>query len=215
MAICTASTLCFTDDGLAIFDCIEFNPAFRHRDVAAEIAFLAMDFDYHGRADLSAALVERYAALAGDADLPRLVPFYACQRAYIRGKVDSLKSSEPEVADADRAAAADSARRHFALAPRYTWSDARAMVVVVGLSGSGKSTLAASLAERTGFVHLNSDATRKRLAGLPPTARPGSPLYTPARSAAHVRDAVRRRRTRARRRARGDRRRHLPAAHRS
>lgn len=173
-----AEHICFTDQGLAIFDCIEFNPAFRHRDVSAEVAFLAMDLEYHGRADLADLLVHRYGELADDADLPRLVPFYACQRAYIRGKVDSLKSVEPEVEDTDRAAAAASARRHFALALRYTWSESPALVVVVGLSGSGKSTLAAALSRRTGFVHLNSDATRKRLAGLSPTARPGAGLYT-------------------------------------
>jgi aminoglycoside phosphotransferase family enzyme/predicted kinase len=175
--------ICFTDHGLAIFDCIEFNPAFRQRDVAADLAFLAMDLEYHGRADLAALLVQRYAGRSGDAELPGLVPFYACQRAYIRGKVDSLKSVEPEVAEADRAAAAESARRHFALAYRYTWSDARALVVVFGLSGSGKSTIAAALHERTGFAHINSDTTRKRLAALPATARPGPALYTPAYSA--------------------------------
>jgi aminoglycoside phosphotransferase family enzyme/predicted kinase len=175
--------ICFTAHGVAIFDCIEFNPAFRQRDVAADLAFLAMDLEYHGRADLAARLVQRYAERSGDPELPRLVPFYACQRAYIRGKVDSLKSIEPEVPDRDRAAAADSARRHFALAYRYTWSEARLLVVVVGLSGSGKSTVAAALCERTGFVHINSDTTRKRLAGLPPTARPGPSLYTPAQSA--------------------------------
>lgn len=178
-----AEHICFADHGLAIFDCIEFNPEFRYRDVAADIAFLAMDLEYHGRADLSEVLVRQYAVLAGDPDLPRLVPFYACQRAYIRGKVDSLKSAEGEVDAADRAAAVDSARRHFALALRYTWADTCVLVVVVGLSGSGKSTVAAALQERTGFVHLNSDATRKRLAGLPPTARPGAGLYTPEWSA--------------------------------
>ena len=55
--------------------------------------------------------------------------------------------------------------------------------MVCGLSGSGKSTVAAALAERTGFTHLNSDRTRKALAGLRPTDR-GAELYTAERSAA-------------------------------
>lgn len=169
---------------LVIVDCIEFSPGFRHRDVAADVAFLAMDLEYHGRADLAARLVATYAARAADPDLPALVPFYACQRAYIRGKVDSLKGRAAEVEPADAAAARASARRHFALALRYTWSDARALVIVCGLSGSGKSTIAAALAARTGFAHLNSDRTRKALAGLAPTARGGPELYTPERSAA-------------------------------
>jgi uncharacterized protein len=178
-----AEHVCCTDP-LVIFDCIEFNPSFRHRDVAAEIAFLAMDLVFHRRADLADRLVARYAELAHDADLRTLVPFYACQRAYIRGKVDSLKSSETEVDAAARAAARQSAIDHFALAYRYTWSYTPRLVVVIGLSGTGKSIVAAALHARTGFVHINSDTTRKLLAGLALTARPGAALYTAERSAA-------------------------------
>ncbi|HSP98973.1 MAG TPA: AAA family ATPase [Candidatus Dormibacteraeota bacterium] len=175
---------CLENDELVIVDCIEFNPGFRHRDVAADLAFLAMDLEYHGRRDLAARLIATYAERAADPELPALVPFYACQRAYIRGKVDSLKSREPEVEPADAAAARASAGRHFALALRYTWSDARALIIVCGLSGSGKSTIAAALAARTGFVHLNTDRTRKALAGLAATERGGPELYSAERSAA-------------------------------
>jgi len=178
-----AEHICCNDD-LVIYDCIEFNPRFRHRDVAAEIAFLAMDLVYRGHSDLADHLVARYSALASDPELPGLVPFYACHRAYIRGKVDSLMSSEAEVGADERAAARRSAADHFALAYRYTWAYSPSLVVVVGLSGTGKSTVAAALAAQTGFVHINSDLTRKRLAGVAPTARPGPDLYTPARSAA-------------------------------
>ena len=173
-----------TDGALVIVDCLEFDATLRQRDVAADLAFLVMDLDAHARPDLAARLVAAYATAAADPDLPELIPFYACQRAYIRGKVDSLTARATEVEPAARAAARDSARRLFALAYRYTWSDARALVVITGLSGSGKSTLAAALAARTGLVHLNSDETRKRLAGLAPTARGGAELYAPPRSAA-------------------------------
>ena len=72
-------------NGIVVFDCIEFNPSFRHRDVAAEIAFLAMDLDYGGHPELAEHLVTHYAAAAGDAELPRLVPLFTCYLAYIRG----------------------------------------------------------------------------------------------------------------------------------
>lgn len=170
-------------EGLPIFDCVEFNPDFRRRDVAAEISFLAMDLEYRGRPELAGRLIARYGALTRDRDLARLVPFYACHRAYIRGKVDSLKSTEAEVDPAARAAARDSAARHFALAYRYTWWAAPLLIVTVGLSGTGKSTVAAALSERTGFPHINSDTIRKGLAGLAPTARGGPELYTAERSA--------------------------------
>jgi aminoglycoside phosphotransferase family enzyme/predicted kinase len=170
-------------DPIVIFDCIEFNATFRHCDVASEMAFLAMDLDYHGHPELSRRLLQRYAALAADQDLLRLAPFYQCHRAYVRGKVESLKSAEPEVAADERAAACERARRYFALAERYTWRFRPALAVVFGLSGSGKSTVAAELARRTGWTHLNSDVVRKELAGLPPTTRGSADLYRPERSA--------------------------------
>ena len=162
--------ICF-DRTLSIFDCIEFNAAFRHCDVASDIAFLAMDLDYHGHPELAAHLVSRYAVHAGDPEVVRLLPFYCCYRAYVRGKVDSLTSAEEEVAPAERERAQRGAWRHFALAYRYTWAYSPCLVVVCGLSGTGKSAVAATLHTRTGFTHLNSDVVRKRLAGLPPTAR--------------------------------------------
>jgi hypothetical protein len=178
--------ICF-ENGVEIFDCVEFNPKFRRCDAASEIAFLAMDLDFHGRPDLAAHLVQRYAAATGDADLPKLVPFYKCYRAYVRGKVDSLKSDEPEVSEEDRRAASESARAHFTLAYRYTWSYQPCLVVFSGLSGSGKTSVASALQRRTGFLHLNSDIIRKQLAGLPPDApaplERERDLYSPAQSA--------------------------------
>lgn len=179
--------ICCTDP-LVIFDCIEFNSQFRYCDVASEMAFLAMDLDYHAHPELAAHLIDRYTAGATDADLRRLLPFYQCYRAYVRGKVDSLKSIEEEVAPAERVAAQDSARRHFALAYRYTWAYTPALVVIAGLSGTGKSSVAAALQSRTGFAHVYSDVVRKRLAGVPIDA-PAKPIaydagiYTPELSA--------------------------------
>jgi predicted kinase len=179
--------ICFAAQ-LEIFDCIEFNPRFRHCDVASEVAFLAMDLEYHDHPELAAHFVSRYAARAEDAELPRLVPFYQCYRAYVRGKVDSLKSVEEEVAAGERDAARASARRHFALAYRYTWAYSPALVVIAGLSGAGKSAVATALQARIGLAHINSDVVRKRLAGVPLGAHPrpvayDTGLYTPELSA--------------------------------
>ena len=44
---------------LSIYDCIEFNDRFRYIDVANDVAFLAMDLDFHGRPDLSRNLLRR------------------------------------------------------------------------------------------------------------------------------------------------------------
>ncbi len=107
-------------DGVYIYDCIEFNPRFRYGDVAADIAFLAMDLDFHGYPDLGRYCSLTYAAQAADAGLPQVLPFYKCYRAVVRGKINALASQEADLPPAARDAAADLARRYFALAWRYS-----------------------------------------------------------------------------------------------
>jgi aminoglycoside phosphotransferase family enzyme/predicted kinase len=178
--------ICF-DGEPVIFDCIEFNAKFRYCDTASEIAFLAMDLGYHHRPELARQLVSAYAAHANDPELPGLVPFYQCYRAYVRGKVDSLKSAEEEVEPAERERARVSAQRHFALAYRYTWAYRPCVVVIAGLSGTGKSAVANALAARTGFAHINSDVVRKQLAGLAPETHANAAYDSGLYSAEHSR----------------------------
>jgi aminoglycoside phosphotransferase family enzyme/predicted kinase len=172
--------------GVYVFDCVEFSQALRRNDVASEIAFLAMDLESLGHPRLAQRFVAAYADAAADAGVPVLLPFYACYRAGVRGKVEGLKSREPEVEAADREGAAHLARRHFALAVRYAWEvGGPVLIACCGLSGTGKTALATELAATTGFVHLSSDAIRKRdgerLAGAP---------YGTGRYTAAARDAV-------------------------
>ena len=65
MVTCTAAHICFADD-IYIYDCIEFNERFRYCDIASEIAFLAMDIDRYGRADLSNSFVQSYLKASAD-----------------------------------------------------------------------------------------------------------------------------------------------------
>jgi len=148
--------------GVHAFDCIEFSHAFRCNDVASEIAFLAMDLERLGHRELADRLVAGYAAAADDPLIPVLVPFYACSRAGVRGRVEGIESSEPEVDAAARAPAAERARRHFALAVRLAWRVGGPVVIAcAGLAGTGKSTLASELAATTGFELLASDVIRR------------------------------------------------------
>ncbi len=48
-----------TPKATTIFDCIEFNDRFRFIDVANDVAFLAMDFDFEDRSDLGNLLLRR------------------------------------------------------------------------------------------------------------------------------------------------------------
>ena len=161
------------DSGVRIFDCIEFNPRFSCSDVASEIAFMAMDLDYSGRKDLANFFVERYLVHTRDAGLLRLLNFYKCYRAYVRGKVTSFGLNDPGISAADKAKARQTARRYFELSHRYAMglSARPKLVVVMGLPGVGKTYVSRRLAERIDAFHLLSDSIRKQLLGIPVSQR--------------------------------------------
>jgi len=109
----------FVTDRIYIFDAIEFNDRIRYSDVTADVAFLAMDLDFRGRTDLSNFFVEKYVEYSGDQELMRLLPFYECYRAYVRGKVVSFELKDPNVRSKEKGAARKEARAYFKLATTY------------------------------------------------------------------------------------------------
>ena len=109
----------FILDGIHIFDAIEFNKAFSCSDVAAEVAFLAMDLEFHGRADLAEHFIDRYVEYSGDRGLLALLPFYKCYRAYVRGKVTSFRLHDPNIPAGEKAEAEALAKRYFRLAMEH------------------------------------------------------------------------------------------------
>jgi aminoglycoside phosphotransferase family enzyme/predicted kinase len=150
-----------------IVDCIEFNERFRYADPVADMAFLTMDLEFHGRDDLARAFADAYFAARGDVEGRALLPLYVSYRAAVRGKVEGMELKEAEIPAAEKAAARARARGHWLLALRKLEEPSRVpcMVLVGGLPGTGKSTLARGLAERAGFQVVRSDAVRKELAG--------------------------------------------------
>jgi uncharacterized protein len=109
----------FLEDEISIFDCIEFNERFRYTDVAADIAFLAMDLDYHGREDLSEHLIRAYVGESGDHELMEVLGFYKCYRAYVRGKVESFRLDDSHIPEEEKREALKRVQRYFGLAHRY------------------------------------------------------------------------------------------------
>ncbi len=109
----------FWGEEICIFDCIEFNERFRYTDVAADIAFLAMDLDYHGREDLSDRLIHAYVGESGDYELMEVLDFYKCYRAYVRGKVESFRLDDPHIPEGEKKEALKRAQKYFSLAYRY------------------------------------------------------------------------------------------------
>jgi aminoglycoside phosphotransferase family enzyme/predicted kinase len=174
-----AGSVCAMGRKLYLFDCIEFSARFRCADVAAEVAFLAMDLDHLGRADLSHAFVEAYVRRSQDRQLLDVLDFYKCYRAYVRGKVLSVRLGEPGMSPPEMDRTADAAAAYFELAHTYAHPTATPLLLVVmGLPASGKTTLAHAVAGRRGMVYLSSDIQRKRLAGIRPTVHEHVPFGT-------------------------------------
>lgn len=163
--------ICLTDE-ILIFDCIEFNDRFRYGDVAADIAFLLMDLDYHGFPMLSAELAAYYLRDTKDWPLYLLLNFYKSYRAYVRGKVTSFRLEEKEISPPEKESILKEAQRYFSLAHYYAQKlNVPTIFLMGGLIGTGKSTVARALGNLFHWPVLSSDVIRKELANLPPQTR--------------------------------------------
>ncbi|MFN0071064.1 MAG: AAA family ATPase [Chloroflexota bacterium] len=166
-----AESICVTN-GMCIFDCIEFSERLRCGDTASEMAFLAMDIDARGRPDLAYWLIDRYVSLTGDTGLAEVLLFYACYRAFVRGKVQSFRLDQDVARESAHRTARRRARHYLQLAWWYARGEhAPRLVLVGGLSGTGKTTLARALGLRLGAAVISSDRVRKELGGVATTHR--------------------------------------------
>ena len=114
-----SANICLADQ-VYIYDCIEFNRRFRYCDVASDIAFLAMDLDFHGLEDLSSYCITEFCKKSGDETLPEMLDFYKCYRAYVRGKIGLFTASDPAVDEAVKVHCLEGSKKYFALAEGYT-----------------------------------------------------------------------------------------------
>ncbi len=163
------------DGRVTVFDCIEFNPALRWVDVMAEIAFTTMDLVHRRRPDLAHRFLNRYLELTGDyAGLP-VLRFYMVYRAMVRAKVAAIRATQESDSQARERDERDFIA-HLDLAEAFAHPSGPALLITHGLSGSGKSFVASKLAEAGDWIRIRSDVERKRLAGLAPLARSGSPI---------------------------------------
>ncbi len=156
-----------------IFDCIDFNPRMRWNDLMAEVAFLAMDLDYRGRADLADRFVNRYLEATGDYAGAAVLRFFVVYRALVRAKVLALRAAQMPP-DAERAMLATECREYVALARSWAEPPHPAMVAMHGLSGSGKTTVSDGITAPLGALRVRTDVERKRMHGLAAGARSGS-----------------------------------------
>jgi len=115
--------ICLDNDKIFIFDCIEFNERFRFGDVASDVAFLSMDFDYNGKSALGNSFVEAYITESGDATMRDVLIFYKVYRAYVRAKVTSFLLDDEALDDTARHDAFQKAARYYDLAYGYIFHE--------------------------------------------------------------------------------------------
>jgi len=177
-----AGNMIVIDGRIRLFDCIEFNEAFRWIDVMSEIAFFVMDMASHGRPELGYRFLNGYLEQTGDYEGLAVLRYYLVFRAVVRAKVAAMGGSQPEIAAHERLQAWRNYQHYADLARRFAEANHPVLIVMHGLSGSGKSTVAAKLAPLLGAVRIRSDVERKRLFGLKPLERSksgiGEDIYT-------------------------------------
>lgn len=174
--------LVFHGGRMTPFDAIEFSPGLRWIDVANDVAFLMMDLESRGRADLAAHVRSSWMEAADDHAAAVVLPVYEVYRAVVRAAVAALRGVDP-------AAEQRETDRYLAVAERLMRPRRPVLFVTCGISGCGKTTLAGRIVASAGAVRLRSDVERKRLAGMRPADRPAGQAAT---AAIYGREATRR-----------------------
>jgi len=164
--------LAWVDDGLLVFDCLEFNPALRWIDIVSEVAFAWMDLLQRGHTDWAWLFLNLWLEQTGDYTGLALLRYYAVYRALVRAKVAAIRSGQ--TTGAAREAALADTRTLLDLATILTRPLPLRLDITHGLSGSGKTTVTQKRMQDPGAIRLRSDVERKRLAGLDALEKSGS-----------------------------------------
>ncbi len=159
------------------FDALEFDEDLATIDVGYDLAFLLADLVRRAGRGAATRVLARAVARTGDAGLVAGLPLWLSTRATIRAHcLARLPGGMPRGLDFLGDAEA-------ALRPPPP-----VVIAVGGVQGTGKTHLARRLAPRVGAspgaLHLRSDETRKRLAGVAPEERLPPDAYAPDRSEA-------------------------------
>lgn len=167
-------------DTITIFDCIEFNERFRYSDTASDIAFLAMDLEFHDQYALERVLIDSYLKYSGDTGILNMLTFYKIYRAYVRGKVLSFLLDDEHITQEEKESAIQRARKYFNLAAAYVQREKfggpgmrepfhkfmetelkpGTLLITCGLPGSWKTETSEEIERIKGFPILRTDLVR-------------------------------------------------------
>ncbi|GAB5377908.1 MAG: AAA family ATPase [Acuticoccus sp.] len=160
------SNVCLWQGRPTPFDAIEFSEEIATIDVLYDVAFLLVDLELRGRADLSTRLLSRYLGATRDYRGLALMRLFKAQRAMVRALTRAAKGADP---------GPEAAMARALVAP----PPAARLIAVGGLSGSGKTTVARAIAPALDAVVIRSDTVRKHLAGVAPEERLDPSFYQP------------------------------------
>jgi uncharacterized protein len=164
------ANLVMLDGRITAFDGIEFDPVLRWIDVQSEVAFLLMDLESRGRAEMGWRFCNAWLAALGDYDGLEVLGWYLVYRHLVRAKVDGIRLAQAGL-DAEEAQRLRARlAMHIELASSHAHPPPPLLVLMHGFSGSGKSRLAGRLAPLLPAAWVRSDLERKRLHGLDPLA---------------------------------------------
>lgn len=151
------------NDQIRLFDCLEFNADLRWTDVMAEVAFLVMDFQTHGRTDLGITFLNTWLEQSGDYQGLNGWRWYLAYRALVRAKVAALRLQQGDLTSVEQAEKQSKLLHYLDLATSVTNSEPKTIILMHGLSGSGKSYVSEMVCQQLPAIHVRSDIERKRL----------------------------------------------------
>ncbi|MDD1621191.1 MAG: AAA family ATPase [Methylococcaceae bacterium] len=156
------------------FDGIEFDPKLRWIDVVNEIAFLIMDLQHRGRADLAFRFLNAYLESCGDYQGLGVLRYYLGYRAMVRAKITAIRASQT-ASDTSMA----ECRSYLTLAGSSLQKGRPILIITHGLPGCGKTTVSQAVLEKLHAIRLRSDVERKRLFKLAALESSGGSIYDP------------------------------------
>ena len=112
-----------TNDKIYLFDAIEFSEKIACCDVAADLAYLAMNLNFFGRKELAKILIKHYVSLSNDQDFLKLVNFYQCYRAMVQVLVQSYIMKDEDVSEDKKEEAAELCQQYLSLAEDFSKKD--------------------------------------------------------------------------------------------
>ncbi|MEK6901870.1 MAG: hypothetical protein AABX37_05995, partial [Nanoarchaeota archaeon] len=106
-------------ENILIFDGIVFNEQFSSCDVLSDLSFLLMDLEFYNKPQFSLLVEREYFQHNPQDNIPDLLLFYKCHKAFVRGMVNGIMTEDNNIPASKQTLAKRRSRRYFKLARIY------------------------------------------------------------------------------------------------